>query len=368
MVAIKVDNSVFARPYQRGLRQAAVVYQELVEGGTTRFLAVFESEVAGGTEIGPIRSVRESDIALLRAFKGIAVGFSGGNTGVKATFAGAARKGYVVDASYDAIPGAYRLGERRKDARNFFTTADKLVSRKPGAGPADIGLRFGRVGRGAPAVVATAGFSRMYSVRARYDSAAGTYAMSQGGAVIPVSPDNVIVQFVKIRSSRYSDVTGNPTPYTVTEGSGRFTLLRDGKRFEGTWKRKGLGATRFFDAAGHDLPLKPGRTWIMLLPSTGSLAFGWLAYDAICKSRFGDDSTRLMLGLYVILVGMAWGYVQVFTGRAALLHLGAFTATIMSANVFLVIMPNQRIMVADLQAGAETGPEIRAYCQAAQHP
>lgn len=274
VVAIKVDNSVFARPYQRGLRQAAVVYQELVEGGTTRFLAVFESEVAGGTEIGPIRSVRESDIALLRAFKGIAVGFSGGNTGVKATFAGAARKGYVVDASYDAIPGAYRLGERRKDARNFFTTADKLVSRKPGAGPADIGLRFGRVGRGAPAVVATAGFSRMYSVRARYDSAAGTYAMSQGGAVIPVSPDNVIVQFVKIRSSRYSDVTGNPTPYTVTEGSGRFTLLRDGKRFEGTWKRKGLGATRFFDAAGHDLPLKPGRTWIMLLPSTGSLAFG----------------------------------------------------------------------------------------------
>ena len=85
--------------------------------------------------------------------------------------------------------------------------------------------------------------------------------------------------------------------------------------------------------------------------SVGSLAFGWVVYDLICKSRFGDDNTRLMLGLYVILVGMAWGYTQVFSGRAALLHLGAFTATIMSANVFFIIMPNQRIVVADLKAG-----------------
>ena len=85
--------------------------------------------------------------------------------------------------------------------------------------------------------------------------------------------------------------------------------------------------------------------------SVGSLVFGWVVYDLICKSRFGDDNTRLMLGLYVILVGMAWGYAQVFSGRAALLHLGAFTATIMSANVFFIIMPNQRIVVADLKAG-----------------
>jgi uncharacterized membrane protein len=85
--------------------------------------------------------------------------------------------------------------------------------------------------------------------------------------------------------------------------------------------------------------------------SIASLAFGWVAYDRICKSRFGDDNTRLMLLLYVILVGMAYFYTSVFSGRAALLHLGAFTATIMSANVFFIIMPNQRIVVADLQAG-----------------
>jgi uncharacterized membrane protein len=97
--------------------------------------------------------------------------------------------------------------------------------------------------------------------------------------------------------------------------------------------------------------------WQAVGISLASLAFGWLAYDLICKSRFGDDNTRLMIGLYVILVGMAWAYTQVFTGRAALLHLGAFTATIMSANVFFIIMPNQRIVVADLKAGRKPDPK-----------
>ncbi len=91
--------------------------------------------------------------------------------------------------------------------------------------------------------------------------------------------------------------------------------------------------------------------WQAILISLASLGFGWLAYDFICKSRFGDDNTRLMILLYVILVVMAWGYTQVFSGRAALLHLGAFSATIMSANVFMVIIPNQKIVVDDLKAG-----------------
>ena len=85
--------------------------------------------------------------------------------------------------------------------------------------------------------------------------------------------------------------------------------------------------------------------------SVASLAFGWIIYDQLCKSRLGNNSTGLMLILFVILIGMAWFYTQVFTGRAALLHLGAFTASLMTGNVFFIIMPNQRIVVADLIAG-----------------
>ena len=70
-----------------------------------------------------------------------------------------------------------------------------------------------------------------------------------------------------------------------------------------------------------------------------------------------------MLLLFVILVAMAWGYTHVFTGRAALLHLGAFTATIMSANVFLVIIPNQEIVVADLKAGRTPDPKYGAIAK-----
>ncbi|MEM8539096.1 MAG: urate hydroxylase PuuD, partial [Pseudomonadota bacterium] len=91
--------------------------------------------------------------------------------------------------------------------------------------------------------------------------------------------------------------------------------------------------------------------WQGILLSGGSLTIGWLAYDQMCKSRLADNPTLLMLLLFVILVAMSWGYNQIFTGRAALLHLGAFTATIMTANVFFQIMPNQRIVVADLKAG-----------------
>ncbi len=97
--------------------------------------------------------------------------------------------------------------------------------------------------------------------------------------------------------------------------------------------------------------------WAGILISLGSLAFGWIAYDRICKSKFGDDHTKLMIGLYVILVVIAFFYTHVFSGRAALLHLGAFTATIMSANVFFIIMPNQRIVVADLKAGRTPDPK-----------
>ncbi len=270
VVAVKVDNSVLARPYQRGLKESAVVYQELVEGGSTRLLAVLQSDAAPDVEIGPIRSVRESDIDLLRQYGGIAVAFSGGNTGVKSTFAKAARAGQVIDASYDAIPGAYRLAERRKDARNFFTTPAKLVSRKPGKGPVSIGLTFGPLPAGAvPMTAASAAFSTTSSLRIRPE--AGTFVLSQGSSVLPVHPANVIVQYVKTPPSKYKDVVGNRTPYTVTTGAGKAVVLRDGRSITGTWKRVGYGATRFLDAAGRDVALKPGPTWVVLLPSAGSL-------------------------------------------------------------------------------------------------
>lgn len=95
-----------------------------------------------------------------------------------------------------------------------------------------------------------------------------------------------------------------------------------------------------------------------ILISLASIGFGWIVYDLLCKSPIGNDNTRLMVLLYFVLVAMAWGYTQVFTGRAAFLHLGAFTGTIMSANVFFIIIPNQKKVVADLLAGKSPDPAL----------
>lgn len=97
--------------------------------------------------------------------------------------------------------------------------------------------------------------------------------------------------------------------------------------------------------------------WGAILISMGSLVFGWLAYNQLCKTFVNANQTVVMVALFFVLVGMAYFYTSVFSGRAALLHLGAFTATIMSANVFMVIIPNQKIVVADLIAGRKPDPK-----------
>jgi uncharacterized membrane protein len=97
--------------------------------------------------------------------------------------------------------------------------------------------------------------------------------------------------------------------------------------------------------------------WQAVGISLASLAFGWVAYNTLCKVFVNADQNVLMVALFVVLVAMSWFYTQVFSGRAAMLHLGAFTASIMSGNVFFIIMPNQRVVVADLKAGRKPDPK-----------
>ena len=97
--------------------------------------------------------------------------------------------------------------------------------------------------------------------------------------------------------------------------------------------------------------------WVGILTSIGTIVISYLIYDLLCKSKLGRQPTLLMVLLYFILIFAAWGYTQIFTGRAAFLHLGAITATIMSCNVFMVIIPNQKVVVADLIANKTPDPK-----------
>ncbi|WP_375572837.1 urate hydroxylase PuuD [Ahrensia marina] len=92
-------------------------------------------------------------------------------------------------------------------------------------------------------------------------------------------------------------------------------------------------------------------TWQAIGISVVSLVAGWVLYSSLCNSKLGDNPPVMMGVLFLIIVAFSFFYAQVFSGRAALLHLGAFTATIMVANVAMVIIPNQKIVVADMKAG-----------------
>ena len=92
--------------------------------------------------------------------------------------------------------------------------------------------------------------------------------------------------------------------------------------------------------------------------SLGSILFGWIIYNSVCKSPLGNNSNFLLLLLFFFLLFLSWFYTSIFSGRAAFLHLGAITATLMTANVFFIIIPNQKIVVSDLKAGRNPDPKF----------
>lgn len=95
-----------------------------------------------------------------------------------------------------------------------------------------------------------------------------------------------------------------------------------------------------------------------VLTSILTLGLGWLAYHYLCRSPVGRSDLRLALAGFVLIVALAFLFAHLFSGRGALLQTGALIGTMMVANVFVVIIPNQRKVVADLLAGRRPDPAL----------
>lgn len=91
-----------------------------------------------------------------------------------------------------------------------------------------------------------------------------------------------------------------------------------------------------------------------------ALVAGWIIYDVLCDSALGKTPMLLGAVLFALIIGAAWGLSQVFSGRGAFIHVGAIIGTIMVGNVFRVIMPAQRDLVAAIEAGREPDPRLPA--------
>jgi hypothetical protein len=142
VLAVKIDNIVYARP-QTGLAHADIVYVLPVEGGLSRFLAIFSSDYP--PVIGPVRSAREDDLELLRQFGRPAFAYSGATATLLPYIHRTAR---IVDL-YDGIARGYFRHNSRIAPYNLYAHTRQLIRDAPRASRAhDIGFRFGPPPRG----------------------------------------------------------------------------------------------------------------------------------------------------------------------------------------------------------------------------
>ena len=103
--------------------------------------------------------------------------------------------------------------------------------------------------------------------------------------------------------------------------------------------------------------------WAAISIGLGALGFGWLAYDLLCRSPLGARDDTLAALVFCLLVACGWGLTQVFSGRGAFILTGSLIGTVMVANVFFVIIPNQKKVVADLISGREPDPALGAQAK-----
>jgi len=94
-----------------------------------------------------------------------------------------------------------------------------------------------------------------------------------------------------------------------------------------------------------------------------ALVLGWLVYDLLCRSPLGQNNVLLGIFWFVCLLFAAHLLNSLFNPRAAYIHVGAMIGTAMVANVFLVIIPNQKKVVADLIAGRTPDPKLGAQAK-----
>jgi hypothetical protein len=277
VAAVKVENTDDARP-QAGLDRADIVYEELVEGGITRFIAMYHCDDA--SIVGPVRSARTTDPDVLLQYGRPILAYSGGTSRVQKLVA---RSG-VFDFNEDSGGEAFQRDAGRVEPHNLFVNTTKL--RKIAGKKADRQdapeppFTYGDwEGKSKKATDLTMVFSTLNTVGWEWSKKDDAWLRIDNGSANVlengdrVSASNVIVQFVKVSEGDIQDVTGSPSPEVTLTGGGKAYVFRDGRVIPGTWERNSLGDVTTFQAKdGAQIPLVPGQTWIELYPAKGDFA------------------------------------------------------------------------------------------------
>jgi hypothetical protein len=277
-LAVKVENTDDAYPLA-GLEGADIVYEEIVEGGITRFIAIYHC--GGAARVGPVRSARTTDPKiLLQVAAHPMLGYSGAADKVAQGVDDAG----IIGMTEASDPAAFTRDDTRIAPHNLFTGTSALYR------------AAGRPARreGPPAPLFTyddqpqTPNKRVRSVDVSFsDASVASWTWRQGrwvrlldGALMvleggeTLATDNVVIQQVVVTDSGIIDAAGYPSPEVTMTGTGKAWILRGGRLIVGRWERSDEGdLTIFRTRAGEEIHLAPGTTFVELVPKGRPVAF-----------------------------------------------------------------------------------------------
>jgi hypothetical protein len=288
VLGVKIDGSIASKTPsgQSGLDSADIVYDEPIEGGFGRFLALYQC--GNPTRVGPIREARPEDPSLLAQYGSGILASAGIPPDVLQVVTSTA--GLVNEDSVRHGTAYFRDSTGRQAPYNLFADPAKLRAYKVPAAYATKPLsappsQFGFVplvtpsaaGSPAPKASPKAGSIRFQlgpQVQYQYDTATASYLRLENGqphlldSGSQIRVVNVVVMWVQMSTGQITDAAGNTSiPVPTVTGTGNAMVLTRGVERDGTWSRPDETSTiGFLDAAGKPIPFTPGNTWIHLIP------------------------------------------------------------------------------------------------------
>jgi len=271
-IAAKIDNHPDARP-QYGLESTDLVYEELVEGGLTRYVAVWHSTMP--QQIGPVRSIRPMDPAIASPFGGM-IAFSGGQPHFVAAMQATNVANVIHGAgTHDAY---YSRGGAHAAPHNVLLQAAQLQQDNASIAPPQPQFAYATdaiaptsQAAGGPAAQLSMAFSPSQSRQWGCDAATGRWQRGQqGGADLDangqqLSAANVVVLRVEV-------LPNGDIPQTMLEGRWGDGFVASGCSWVPvTWSKADVASPiQVVDAAGQPVVLAQGNSWVELVPTTGS--------------------------------------------------------------------------------------------------
>lgn len=270
VLAVMVENTPQARP-QSGLGKADVVYEMTAEGGITRFMAIYHANDA--EVVGPVRSARTYYVTIVREWNA-GYAHAGGNQDALDLI----KKWGIQDLDeIYRLPAPYWRDNTRQAPHNLYTNTNELrpyVSETPRlrSWPFDK-----LVSSGGEAHSVKIPYNSFTNTTYRYQPDRGIYLRYIGSEphIDKSTGKQLIASNVIIQYAVHKPGGVEPGAINITmTGKGKAEYLKEGRRFTGYWEKKGLDEeTRFYLDDGNLFKLRPGTTWIQVVPTTMKLVY-----------------------------------------------------------------------------------------------